>query len=252
MKALEIDSKLAEAHVSLAAIEGENEWNWSAAEKDFKQAIKLNPNYATAHQWYGEYLAVMGRFDEALAEIKRAHQLDPLSLAVNIVLGDVSYYKGCYDEAIEQYRKTVEIDSNFAAAHSRLGSAYLRKAMYAEAIAEFEKARELSGGKPDIVAGLGYAFAVANEKDKVRDVLDELKERSKREYVSPYYLAMIYTGLDDKDQAFGYLEIAYEEHSSWLCHLKADPKFDSLRSDQRFADLLQRIGLPSQAIDPAR
>jgi len=252
MKALEIDGKLAEAHVSLAAIEGENEWNWSVAEEEFKRAIKINPNYATAHQWYGEYLAVIGRFDEALAEIKRAHQLDPLSLVINIALGDVFYYQRRYDEAIEQYGKTLEIDSNFAVAHSRIGSAYLQQAMYAEAITELEKARELSGGKPLILAVLGYAFAVANEKDKARAVLDELKERSKREYVSPYYLAMIYTGLDEKDQAFEYLEIACEEHSSWLSHLKADPKFDSLRSDQRFADLLRRIGLPPEAIEPAR
>lgn len=244
MKALEIDDKLAEAYISLATIEGEHEWNWSIAEKEFKQAIKINPNYAIAHQWYGEYLVVMGRFDEALAAIKRAHQLDPLSLVVNLALGDVFYYTRRYDEAIEQYGKTLEIDSNFAFAYSYLGSAYLQKALYAEAIAELEKARELSGGEPLIVAWLGYAFALAGEKDKARDMLDELKERSKREYISSYYLAIIYAGLDEKDQAFEYLEKAYEERSSWLPRLKAEPKFDSLRSDQRFADLLQRVGLP--------
>jgi eukaryotic-like serine/threonine-protein kinase len=252
MKALEIDGKLAEAHISLATIEGENEWNWSIAEKEFKRAIKINPSYVTAHQWYGEYLTVMGRFDEALAEIKRAHQLDPLSLAVNIALGDVSYYTRRYDEAVEQYGKTLEIDSNFAAAHSRLGSAYLQKAMYAEAIAEIEKARALSGGKPLIVAGLAYAFAVANEKDKARDLLDELKERSKQEYVSPYYLAMVYASLDEKNKAFKCLEKAYKERSSWMPRLKVEPKFDRLRSDPRFADLLRRVGLPPSAIEPAR
>ena len=244
MKALEIDDKLAEAHISLATIEGEHEWNWSIADKEFKQAIKINPNYAIAHQWYGEYLVVMGRFDEALAGIKRAHQLDPLSLVVNLALGDVFYYTRRYDEAIEQYQKTLEIDSNFAWAHSWLGSAYLQKALYAEAIAELENARELSGREPLIVAWLGYAFALAGEKDKARDMLDELKERSKREYISPYYLAILYAGLDEKDQAFEYLEKAYEERTSWLLRLKAEPKFDSLRSDQRFADLLHRVGLP--------
>jgi serine/threonine-protein kinase len=243
MKALEIDDELAEAHISLAAIEGELEWNWSIAEKEFKQAIKINPNYATAHLWYGEYLVVLGRFDEALAEIKRAHQLDPLSLVVNIALGDVFYYTRRYDEAIEQYGKTLEIDSNFAFAYSYLGSAYLQKGMYAEAIAKLEKARELSGGEPLIVAWLGYAFALTGEKDKARAMLNELKERSKREYISPYCLAIIYAGLDKKEQAFEYLQKAYEERSSWLLRLKAEPKFDSLRSDQRFADLLQRVGL---------
>ena len=245
MKALEIDDELAEAHISLATIEGELEWNWSIAEKEFKQAIKLNPNYATAHQWYGEYLVVMGRFDEALAEIKRAHQLDPLSLVVNLALGDVFYYSRRYDEAIEQYRKTVEIDSDFAYAYAWLGRAYLQKGLYAEAIAKLEKARELSGGEPLIVAWLGYAFALTGEKDKARDMLDELKERSKREYISRYYLAIIYAGLADKDQAFEYLEKAYAERSNWMLRLKAEPKFDSLRSDQRFTDLLRRVGLPT-------
>jgi TolB-like protein/Tfp pilus assembly protein PilF len=244
MKALEIDDELAEAHISLATIEGELEWNWSIAEKEFKQAIKLNPNYATAHQWYGEYLVVMGRFDEALAEIKRAHQLDPLSLVVNLALGDVFYYSRRYDEAIEQYRKTVEIDSDFGYAYAWLGRAYLQKGLYAEAIAKLEKARGLSGGEPLIAAWLGYALALAGEKDKARDMLDELKERSKREYISPYYLAIIYAGLADKDQAFEYLEKAYAERSNWVLRLKAEPKFDSLRSDQKFADLLRRVGLP--------
>lgn len=244
MKALEIDDKLAEAHISLATIEGEHEWNWSIAEKEFKQAIKINPNYAIAHQWYGEYLVVMGRFDEALAGIKRAHQLDPLSLVVNLALGDVFYYRRRYDEAIKQYGKTLEIDSNFAWAHSWLGSAYLQKALYAEAIAELEKALELSGREPLIVAWFGYAFALAGEKDKAGDMVEELKERSKREYISPYYLAILYAGLDEKNQAFEYLEKAYEERTSWLLRLKAEPKFDNLRSDQRFADLLRRVGLP--------
>jgi len=212
VKALEIDGTLAEAHTSLAWISS-NDWEWASAEREYKRAFELNPNYATAHQWYAHYLMWMGRLDEAVREMKRAQELDPLSLVINTELGLPSYYGRRYDQAIEQYRKAVEMDPNFYRAHWQLGQAYEQKAMFEEAITELRKAVNLSGGSPIIVAALGRTYRVSGQKAKAQEVLNELKEVSKRRYVPPYHMALIYAGLGENEQTLAWLDRAYEQHS---------------------------------------
>ncbi len=245
-KALEIDDSLAEAHNSLAAVKVTCDWNWPEAEEEFKRAIELNPRYATAHHWYAEYLNQMGRHSEALAEIKQAQKLDPKSLIVNTSVGWQYYFARQYDEAVEQYQVTLKMDSNFAPAHWGLGWAYEQQSRFEEAIAEFQKAISLSGGMPIYVAALGHALAVAQKREKAEKVLEELDGLSKRVYVPPYFVASIYMGLGDKDQAFEWLEKTYQEHSAWLLYLQEEPRLESLHSDSRFHDLIRRVGLPRQ------
>ncbi len=243
-KALEIDNKLAEAHTSLASAKMYYDWDWLGAEREFKLALELNPNYATAHHWYGDYLVMMGRFAEASTELERAHELDPLSLIINKTTGDPFYYGRQYDQAIEHFRKIIEAEPNFYVTHIFLGWAYEQKGQFPEAIAEFETASRLDDS-PVILAALGRAYAVSGKRGEAQKVLEELKELSQRRYVSPYLMAIIYTGLRKKDQAFEWLEEAYQDRSDWLAWLKVDPRLDSLRSDPRFTDLLGRVGLAS-------
>jgi tetratricopeptide (TPR) repeat protein len=243
MKALEIEDTLAEAHTALAAVIQYYDWDRLNAEKSYKRAIELNPNYSTAHHWYAQYLIHLGRIEEGLAESKRAQELDPLSLIINSAWAERLNYARQYDRAIEQLQKTLELDPNFAHAHWQLGRAYEQKGMYEEAIAELQKAITLSGSSPVMVAALGHAYAVSGKSGKALKILDELKASSQRSYIPPSSLAAIDTGLGQKDQAFAWLQKAYEERDMWLGFLKVDPDFDSLRSDPRFEDLLRRIGL---------
>ncbi|MDA2928401.1 protein kinase [Acidobacteria bacterium AH-259-O06] len=243
VKALEIDSTFAEAHTSLAYPIMLYDWDWLVAEREFKRAIELNPSYATAHQLYAEYLTAMGRMDEAIAEIKRAQELDSLSLIINTIVAWVFYRARQYDPAVEQCQKTLDLDPNFALAHHLLGWVYAQKSMHQEAVAEAQKSVALSGRGTLMVASLGYAYAASGETDEARKVLVELKERSNQEYVPPYDIALVHTGLGEKDEAFAWLEKAYRERYGWLVYLKADPIWDPLRSDPRFTDLLRRLGL---------
>lgn len=245
MNALAIDNTLAEAHASLAHVLMNYDWNWSEAEIEFKLSIELNPDYATAHQWYGvHYFTAMGRPEEALQEMKRALELEPTSLVMNAFMGAALYFAGRYDEAIEQCRRTMEMDPNFAVAHWYLGLAYEQKAMFDDAIVEFQKATELSGGSPLMKASLGHAYAKANRKAEATTILDELKELSKQRYVSSYEAAAIYVALGDNEHAFQLLERAYKEHCFHLVYLKVWPQFSVVRrGDPRFQDLVQRIGL---------
>lgn len=244
VKALEIDDTLAEARNSLAAVRVTYEWKWSEAEREFKRAIQLAPSYATAHHWYAEYLNQMGRHSEGLAEIERALELDPKSLIVNTSVGWQHYFARQYDQAIEQYQMTLEMDPNFAPARWGLGWAFIQKMRFEAAVAEFQKGISLSNGSATYVAALGCAFAVAQERVKAEEVLAQLRELSTGTYVSPYFIAAIYAGLDDKEQAFDWLERAYWERSSWLLYLLAEPRLDGLRSDPRFQDLLHRMNFP--------
>ena len=241
-KALQIDETLAEAHASLAYAKDEYDWDVAGAEKEYMRSIELNSNYATAHQWYGQHLAVRGRHTEAVAEIKQAQELDPLSLIINMNVGWVFYLAREYDEAAEQCRKTLELDPNFAPTHWMLGQAFRQKGMYEEAIAEFQKSIELSDD-PVRRAVLGHAYAVAGRRGEAQKVINELKDLSKRRYFPPYYIALIYVGLGDKNQALEWLEKAFAERSANLTVLKAEPMFDPIRSDPRFQDLLRRVGL---------
>ena len=239
-EALKIDDTLAEAHASLAWLRFEK-WDWPGAEKAFKRAIELNPNYATAHQWYAEYLTARGRFDEAIAEIRRAQQIEPASLIINAILAQTYWFAGQYDEAIEQCRRTLEMDPNFELTHEYLGRAYTQKGMYEEAIAEFKKETQL--GAQGTWAEMGITYARSGNRGKALKALGELDALSKRMYFSPYLVAGIYAGLGEKEQAFKWLQRSYDGHEVWLTWLKVDPVLDSLRSDPRFQDLLRRVGL---------
>jgi len=244
IKALEIEETLVEAHTSLAFIKTLNDWDWMGAEKEFKQAIEFNPGYATAHQWYAEHLTMMGQYAEAIAELKRAQELDPLSLIIGVALA-VTLFCGArrYDRVIEECQKVLEMDPNFGGALNVLGMVYRERAMYEEAIEAFQKARTFDEGNTWVMAELGHAYAASGNRSEAQKVLNELQQLSKRRYVPPDNIALVYLGLGKKDLMFEYLEKAYEDRSVGLSWLKADPIFDSLRSDPRFTALLKRIGL---------
>jgi eukaryotic-like serine/threonine-protein kinase len=246
MRALELDETLAEAHTSLARVLARYEWDWPGAEKEFKRAIDLNPRYATAHQWYGGYLEAMGRLNEALAERNLALELDPLSLVINFEVGLGLYFARSYDQAIEQFHKTLELDPNFVPPQGFLLAAYEQQGRYDEAIAESKIAISQKGSEwPMAMAALGHVYALSGKKAEAQDVINQLEQLSAQEYVPAYSIALVYAGLGEKDQAFTWLEKAYEERGFAITQgFKRDPRWDSLRSDPRYANLLRRIGLP--------
>jgi tetratricopeptide (TPR) repeat protein len=242
-RALEIDKTLGEAHTSLAYIKRNYDFDWTAAEREYKLAIEFSPNYATAHHWYALYLSVLGRHNEALAEIKRAVELDPLSLIINTNVAWVHYFAHDYDRAIEIFKKTLEMDPNYALAHERLGQAYLEKGLFAEAIAELEKAVDFSPGNTEILAALGHALAVSGKRAEAEKILARLNELSGKSYVSAYDKATIYLGLGDDDQALKYLDKAYEERAGYISIIKADPRLERLHANPRFIALLKKVNL---------
>jgi DNA-binding winged helix-turn-helix (wHTH) protein/TolB-like protein/Tfp pilus assembly protein PilF len=241
-RALEIDETVAEAHTSLAFTKFRWDRDRVEAEREFQLAIKYKPTYAPAHQWYSSYLVALERFDEAIAEAKRTQELEPLSFIASSHLGWIYYLAGRNDEAIEQCTRILELDPNFFPARRYLGLAYEQKGMYQKAVAEFQRGVQLSGS-PLMLALLGHAYAVSGKTAEARQVLSELEELKGQRYVSPYTVAAIYTALGEKDEAFKWLEKAYEESDVWLMNLKVDPVFSRLRSDKRFPDLLTRAGL---------
>ena len=244
LTALEIDGTLAEARTSLAFVKERYDWDFIGAEKEYKRAIELNPNYATAHQWYAEYLSIMGRHPEAIAENERAHELDPLALSINVALGARYHLARKYDDAVRQLLATIEMYPTFPRAHFLLGLTYLQKKMDPEAVAELQKSVEMSGRDSMSLAALAYAFGTSGQKAEALKVLDELKQRSRREYVSPYYMAFANVGLGERDQALAWLETACQDRDYRLRLLKAEPVWDSLRADPRFQDIQHRVGLP--------
>jgi TolB-like protein/Tfp pilus assembly protein PilF len=244
IKALALDNTLAEAHASLAHILMNYDWNWSAAEKEFKRSIELKPDYATAHEWYAiHYLTATGRLEEAVQEMKKALELEPASLVMNTFMGATLYYAGRYDEAIDQCRRTIEMDPNFTVAHWHLGLAYEQKQVLDAATEEFKKAISLSEGSPLMKAALGRAYAKSQKKHEANEILNELNELSKQHYVSAYEVATIYVALGNNEQVFQLLEEAYAEHSFHLVYLNVSPQFKPVSSDRRFQNLVQRIGL---------
>lgn len=241
-KALEIDNDVAEAHATLGYVNYFN-WNWTTAEEEFKRSIDLNPNYASAHSQYAYYLVALGRFDEALAETNRAQELDPLSLSISAGRGFILENARRYEESIDQLRRVIAIDPNYYQAHWFLGLTYVANNQLPEAINEAEKAVEVSGRAPAALGVLGFAYGMAGKEREARRVLNELFELQKRRYVPPMTFIYLYIGLGDKDQAFAWLEKSYDERSNHLAFFKVSPTVDRLRSDPRFAQLLQRIGL---------
>lgn len=240
-RALELDSALAEAHASLGAVMADYEWNWPAAEREFKKAIELNPSYAVAHQWYSQYLAFMGRFDEAWQQAETARQLDPVGLVVNSDVASQYYYQRQFDKAIEHCQEILRQTPDYPLALMWIGLAQLQKNDLQQAIASFARAR---GAGNLFVALLGMAYGRAGRREDARRVLEELTTLSKKRFVSAAYFSLVYIGLEDKEQAIQWMEKAYQERSPLLARLKVDPVVDSLRDDPRFQDLMRRVGLP--------
>lgn len=243
MRALEIDDTLADAHASLAAFYLWHDWDWEAAEREFKRSINLNPGYATAHHWYADCLTVMDRSNEAIAEMKRAQELDPLSLIISTDVAKEFLYARKYDQAIQQCRKTLELDPNFYRVYKYLGLAYAKKSMFEEAITVFQKAKDLSAGHPAVLGWLGYAYALSGRKREAQKMLNELEKKSTQQYISSIYFSTIYIGLGEKDRAFEWLEKAYNERSVWLIYIHRSPIYDSIRSDPRYTALLKKMDL---------
>ncbi len=242
-QALAIDEGLAEAHVSLAMVRKEHDWDWAGAGREYERALELSPNYAIAHQWYGEYLAALGRHTEAVAAFQRAVELDPLSLVIHATLGRHGYYFARqYDRAVAQLRKTLDMDENFWVARLWLGWTYANVGRLPEALTELEAARRLDDNL-EILAALGYAYGRAGRRAEAQRLLDELQGLSATRYVSPMVLALVAVGMGEHGRALGWLEDAYAERAQMLSELKAEPAFDPLRGDPRFADLLRRVGL---------
>ncbi len=242
-KALAIDETLGEPHNSLAIVAWWFDRDWPPAEKEFKRAIELNPNFARAHWLYGWYLITMGRNDKGIAESKRAQELDPLSLETNTILGQSLFFARRYDQAIAQLRNTLDMDQSFWLAHDFLGRAYEADGKLPEAIVEFQRAVEQESDVAENWSNLGHAYALSGKRAEAQKILDQLKERSARGYVPAYTIAIVYAGLGDKDQAFAWLDRAYTDHSFYMTWLKTDPHLDSLHADPRFQDLLRRMRL---------
>jgi len=241
LKSLELDNTLAEAQTSLATVRFNYDWDWNAAASGFRRAVELNPSYATAYQRNSLYLMSMGRTSESIAEMNRAHDLDPLSISMNFSLGSRLYLAREYDQAIEQLRNTIDMDPDFVLPHLVLGQAYEQKKMYDQAITELRRAVDISQNSPPSVAALARAYAVSGRTTEARKLLDQLMEQSKRRYVSPFYMAIVYAGLGENDQALDWIEKAYKDRSNAIVFAKVDPQLDTLRSTPRFQSLLHRL-----------
>jgi serine/threonine-protein kinase len=242
-KALEIDDELAEAHNALATIKGNYDWDWSGAEKEYKRAIELNPNYPTVHHWYAEFLSAMNRPDEAIAEAKRAQELDPLSPIIYYDGGVVFYLSRQYDKAIEQIKKALNLDPTFPGAHILMGLCYLQKGMYEDAFVEFQEDLALFGINPELIAEAQNIYTTSGIKGIFKMWLDYLKIVSMQEYVDPFGFAEIHAFLDEKDQAFEWLEKAYEGRSPALAWIRVEPLLDNIRSDPRYKAFLKKMNL---------
>ncbi len=243
-KALEIEPNLSEAHTSMAWIKYRFDWDWRGAEDEFKQALALNPNNAQAHHWYADYLAAMGRFDEALAEIRRARELDPFSLLINWNVGRILYFLRRYDEALAELRKALELDQNSLRVHSYLEAVYLMKGMNDEAFAEHLKYDALTGRSAERIAVLKKTYAASGSKAAAQKELEFALEDAKSHHITSFNMAYLYVRAGDKNHTLEWLNRAYGEREGSLVNLNADPHWDDIRADPRFQDLLRRVGLP--------
>jgi tetratricopeptide (TPR) repeat protein len=243
LRALELDKSLAEAQTSLATVRFNYDWNWVGAASGFQRSIELNPSYATAYQRYSLYLMAMGRTQESLTQMNRARDLDPLSTSMNFSLGWRLYMARQYDQAINQLRNTLEMDPNFALSRMVLGQAYEQKGLYQQAIVEFQKAATISHDSPPMLGSLGHVLGVAGNKTEAEKILAQMLGLSKKQYVSPFYISIVYAGLHENEKAMDWLEKAYEDRSNAIIFLKVDPDFDDLRSNPRFQVLLNRLAL---------
>jgi tetratricopeptide (TPR) repeat protein len=245
-KALELDPTIAEGHAELALVEFYYDWDWTRSEQEFRHAIELNPNYAIAHQWYSYYLSAMGRFPEALEQARLAQQIDPLSLSINTTLAGRYRDLGEYVHAIDMSRRTLEMDPNFVPAHTALGATYEDQGLWPQAIREYQEAVDLSKNSPPALASLGSAYGNSGNREGARKVLASLQDASKRHYISAFDMAAVFAGIGDADDAFHWLEKAYADRESQMAFLNVSRRFNSLRSDPRFMDLLHRMNLPDR------
>jgi len=248
-KALELDDSLGEAWATLANIEWAYDWNASAAETDFRRAIALSPNYASAHQWYGMHLCDRGRFDDGIAELERAQALDPLSLVIEVNVGRCRYYGRRYDQAAELLQPIEQREPDYWIVHAILGQTYLAMGRLDDAIRKLERANVLSPDSPRNLGVLGDAYGRAGRRGDALMLARELTALSRKRYIPPIYSAMIYMGLGERPQAIAFLEKAYADRSNWMVLLDTEPEFDSLRSDPRFRDLVRRIADQSDTRD---
>ncbi|HJT27623.1 MAG TPA: protein kinase [Pyrinomonadaceae bacterium] len=250
-KAVDADPELAEAYTSRAFVRLAYDWDWLGAQSDFQQALKLNPKYPTAHQWYASYLMQMGKFSLAKQEIEEAHKLDPLSPIISANAGLYSYYEKNYDDAIAKYKTTLQSDPEFWVARHYLALAYMQKGMHDEAIGELRKLIKApsSGAIPDQIveaeseasASLGFAYGMAGKQAEARAIINQLDELSKRRYVSSLYFAIVYAGMKDNDKAIEYLNKAFDARHPGLVLIRIEPMFDGLRGDERFKTLIKRF-----------
>ena len=243
-KALEIDNLLGEAHAALATYDLAYDYNWAEAEREVLRAIELNPNDAPAHTEYGTHLQALGRFDEAYDQRKTARDIEMLSPMVVANVGYPLYYAGRYDEAIQHYQKALDLDPNFAWSYLWIGQAYLEKGNNDEGLKNIKQSLDMSEGNIRMLATLGYAYAKIGKRAEAERIIGQLREQSKQRYISPYFIATIYAGLDEKDAAFEWLEKAFEERHPYLILMGVEPVFRNLHSDPRFQDLKKRVGLP--------
>src|SRR5438105_5850769 len=243
MQALKIDDMLPEAHISLALVRETYDWDWPGAETEFKRALQLGPNSATAHHWYGEFLMRSGRLDEAQVELKKAQELDPLSLPINTAVGMQHYFARQYEPAIQQFKKALDLDPNFVPAQHALEAAYAQSGMYREAIGERQRILTLSGN-PDLAAAIGEDYRKSGYSGVLQSSLEGLEQVSKQRYVSAYNIAQIHARLQQRDQTLAWLENAFNQRDSQLPYMRVEPAFDEIRSDPRFQQLLQRLSMP--------
>jgi TolB-like protein/Tfp pilus assembly protein PilF len=244
LRALELEPGLAEAHASVAWVALWYDFNFQRAEREFERAIELDPRYATAHAWFGWYLALIGRQEEAYTECQRAVRLEPLASAIQYSFGCVHWMARRYDQAIEQLQKALDFEPNFSWSHGFIGLAYQGKCMYEAAVAALQKTVELSPHSTLSLLGLSEAYALAGRREEARKVFAQVEDLSKQQYVLPYFRARVHAALGEQDNALDWLETSYQERTSHIAFLKVDPHFDSLRSDPRFQDLMQRMSFP--------
>ncbi len=242
-KALDLDATIGEAHTVLAS-SSEWTWDWPAAENEYRRSIELSPNFATAHQWYGEFLCAMGRFEEGLKEIRKAQELDPLSPIVYVSYANTLMFLRRYDEALQQIDKALELNPRFPRAISLMSIVYFLEGKIPDAIREGERAVVESDSSFEYLAWMGYVYGRTGRRQEAERLLADLRRRSAGRFASPSHFALIYGGLGDADRAFTWLNRAVEVHDTALEYMKVDPSFDMLRGDPRFAELIKKVGLP--------
>jgi TolB-like protein/Tfp pilus assembly protein PilF len=241
-RAIAIDDRLGEPHSSLGYV-NELSWQWAEAEREYKRAIELNPNYATAYHWYSNFLKNLGRYDEAALMIKRAHEIDPLSSAISINVSRMYQWQNDHNASIENSLRVIELDPNHSGAYQYLGVSYLKQGRNAEAIASFEKAVELSDRSGETLMYLGYGYGVTGKRTEAIAVVKESEQKYARKETNARYVAGVYAGLGEKDKAFEWLEKDFQSKGE-VSNIRWGLPYEPLRDDPRFKDLLKRMNLP--------